>query len=108
MEEKTNEKEILNKIEEKTNDEVIIKIEEAEKQNDEKKKTNNNEIKYEDGKKYIGEINNDLPNGKGTLYNKDNVILYEGDFIDGKKEGNGALYFEEGNYYKGEFKIEKW
>jgi len=29
---------------------------------------------------------------------------YEGDYIDGKKEGKGKLTFADGSYYEGEFK----
>ena len=32
---------------------------------------------------------------------------YEGDYIDGKKEGKGKLTFADGSYYEGEFKENK-
>ena len=43
-------------------------------------------------------------NGKGILYYSNGNILYEGDFINGKPEGNGKFIYENGNYYIGQFK----
>ena len=52
---------------------------------------------------YEGEYKNDKRNGKGIYYEK-NKIIYEGDFINNKAEGKGKLFFENGDYYIGEFK----
>ena len=41
--------------------------------------------------------------GKGTLYSKNNKIRYEGDVAYGYYEGNGILFFENGQKYVGEF-----
>ena len=41
--------------------------------------------------------------GKGILYNKNNSIQYEGDFVKGKREGNGKIFYENGDYYIGQF-----
>ena len=38
------------------------------------------------------------------MYYDNGNIMYEGDFINGKKEGNGKLIDENGNYYIGQFK----
>ena len=59
---------------------------------------------YEDGHYYIGQFKDNLRNGKGTLYNKNGNIKYEGDWINNKKEGNGKYIYEDGNYYIGQFK----
>ena len=64
----------------------------------------NDKYIYDDGKYYIGEIKNNLPNGKGIKYYKNGNILYNGDFINGKFEGNGKFIYESGNYYIGQFK----
>ena len=64
----------------------------------------NNKYIYNDGKYYIGEFKNDIPNGKGIKYYKNGNILYEGDFINGKFEGNGKVIYENGLYYIGQFK----
>lgn len=51
-----------------------------------KKKKNdenlNGKYNWENGDYYIGELKNDIPNGKGIKYDSDGNILYEGNFID--------------------------
>ena len=59
---------------------------------------------WDDDKYYIGEFQNNLPYGKGTKYYSNGNILYEGDFINGKFEGNGKYICEDGDYYIGEWK----
>ena len=49
----------------------------------------NNKYIYNDGKYYIGEFKNDIPNGKGIKYYKNGNIKYDGNFINDKYEGNG-------------------
>ena len=46
----------------------------------------------------------DNMNGKGTLYDKNGKVIYEGDFVDGKFEGNGKLFNDDGSYYIGQFR----
>ena len=53
---------------------------------------------------YMDEINNNIPNGKGVEYYKNGNIKYEGEFIDGKFDGNGKYFWEDGSYYIGQFK----
>ena len=59
-------------------------------------------INIDEGNYYIGEFENDLPNGKGILYNNGN-IKYTGDFMDDKFMGNGKYYYDNGNCYLGNF-----
>ena len=59
---------------------------------------------YDDGKYYIGEVKNNLPNGKGIKYYKNGNIMYEGNFNNGKFNGNGKIILESGKYYIGQFK----
>ena len=59
---------------------------------------------YEDGKYYIGEFKDNIPNGKGKKYYKNGNIQYEGDFINGQFEGNGKYYYENGEYFIGKYK----
>ena len=66
-----------------------------------------NKYFYNDGKYYIGDMKNGLPNGKGIKYLEDGKIRYKGEFINGKREGYGIYYFSNGNYYKGEWKNNK-
>ena len=74
------------------------------------KKTKKTKI-YENGDKYIGELVNDLKNGKGKLYysktNNIDIDRYEGDFKNDQKEGKGILYFKNGDRYDGDFKNDK-
>ena len=58
----------------------------------------------EDGKYYIGQFNDDLPNGKGIEYYKNGNILYEGEYVNGKREGKGKYFDEFGTYYDGQWK----
>jgi hypothetical protein len=51
---------------------------------------------------YKGEWLNDLYHGKGIESWNYNTIQYEGDFVNGKKTGNGKFEFS-GNVYEGDF-----
>ena len=55
------------------------------------------------GYSYIGQWIDGKKNGRGVLYYKEN-ILYEGDFIDDKYDGNGKFFYDNGDYYIGPFK----
>ena len=63
---------------------------------------NKQEIKYNDGSKYIGQVVNGLTEGKGTWY-EINGDRYEGEFKNGKAEGKGIYYFKNGDIYEGDF-----
>ena len=52
---------------------------------------------------YIGEVNNNIPHGKGKYY-FNNKEIYEGDVVNDKFEGKGKYIFENGEFYEGEFK----
>ena len=58
---------------------------------------------HESGNYYIGQWVNGLAHGKGTIYYKNGSILYDGDFVDGKYEGNGRENYENGTHYIGQF-----
>ena len=58
----------------------------------------------EDGGYYIGQFKNNKINGNGIVYDKNNEEVYEGEFVDGKREGHGKYYISEEYYYEGEFK----
>ena len=59
---------------------------------------------WEDGKYYIGEYKDNIPFGNGKKYYSNGNILYEGNFINGKFEGNGKYYYDDGYYFIGEYK----
>ena len=62
------------------------------------------QLNFGNGQYYKGDIINNKAHGKGILYNKDENIKYEGDFIDDKFEGRGKYFYENGEYFIGEFK----
>ena len=72
---------------------------------------NNQEIKYNfDHKnesikrvKYIGQVLNGVPEGKGIMY-FNNGDRYEGDWKNDNKEGKGIYYWNNGNRYEGDIK----
>ena len=67
-------------------------------------KYENGKFIYEDGKYYIGQLKNNIPNGKGIKYYSNGNIMYDGDFVNGKFEGNGKCIFQNGYYYIGQWK----
>jgi hypothetical protein len=62
---------------------------------------------YTSSEKYEGYWKDNQPNGEGklTYYNLDNETCnyYEGNFIDGKREGYGVFYYADGSRYKGQW-----
>ena len=52
---------------------------------------------------YLGEIENELPEGKGVC-KFPNGEVYDGEFHDGREEGRGILNCSNGDVYYGEFK----
>lgn len=60
------------------------------------------EITLEDGAKYIGELKDNIPNGKGKKIKE--VSYIEGEFINGHLNGYGKEVWEEsGVVYEGDF-----
>ena len=58
--------------------------------------------------KYIGDFDNELPNGEGTMENFEDETNYDGHIINGIKEGFGTLKFKDGTKYEGQFKDDKY
>ena len=61
---------------------------------------NQQELKYKNGR-YVGQVVNGLPEGKGIRYWNDGE-RYEGDFRNGKREGKGIYYYKDGDRYEGD------
>ena len=59
--------------------------------------------KEKNGDYYIGDLLNCQKTGQGILYNKNNIIKYEGNFIKGIFQGNGRYNWENGEYYIGQW-----
>jgi len=47
--------------------------------------------------------NNDIPHGKGILYNKNDNMIYDGEILNGKDEGNVKHIYKNGDYYIGQW-----
>jgi hypothetical protein len=43
---------------------------------------------------YEGTFKNNIPNGEGVFYNQNALKIYEGQILDGKRDGNGISYWE--------------
>jgi len=56
-----------------------------------------------DGRKYVGEFKDGIPNGQGTNIFPDGR-KYVGEFKDGKKHGQGTFTYTKGRKYVGEWK----
>ena len=63
---------------------------------------NNQELQFDKGK-YVGQLINGLPEGKGIIY-FNNGGRYEGDWKNGRQEGKGIFYYNNGNRYEGDWK----
>ena len=50
--------------------------------------------------RYVGQVINGLREGEGTIYFNDGA-RYEGDFKNDKAEGKGIYYFNDGDRYEG-------
>ena len=73
--------------------------------NDNNNSIMNKEIKYDDGK-YVGQVVNGKAEGKGIYYYNDGD-RYEGDYKNDKMEGKGIYYFKNGDRVMGDRKYGK-
>ena len=60
-------------------------------------------VYLEDGSVYEGECKNGRPNGKGSMTSYDNKTIYDGDWVNGKREGIGKLIISDEYNYTGPF-----
>jgi hypothetical protein len=70
------------------------------------KYTHEKKILYFDNGRYEGDVKNGKMEGKGIRYWNDGD-RYEGDFKNDKREGKGISYYNNGDRYEGEFKNDK-
>jgi hypothetical protein len=64
----------------------------------------NEEVKtYDNGDRYEGEWKDGKRHGQGTLYYKSGS-RYEGEWKDGKRHGQGTFFWNDGDRYEGEWK----
>ena len=64
-----------------------------------------NIIKFSNGTKYVGEVNEKgEPHGNGAIYRFNDTIIFEGTFQNGIKQGAGKIYYANGNIkFEGSF-----
>ena len=56
-----------------------------------------------DKSEYVGELKNELPDGKGIMTYEDGST-YDGEWEEGQRYGKGTLTYEDGAKYEGEWK----
>jgi hypothetical protein len=59
-------------------------------------------VKTKEGDRYVGEMKDNLPHGKGVIARADGS-KYEGESKDGERSGKGTLKFATGEVYTGEW-----
>ena len=91
--------EILRKDISKLNDNVNKQFSELKINKD----TDKQELVFDNGRRYVGQVLNGLPEGKGIWYINTGE-RYEGEFRDGKYNGRGIFYGNDNSRYEGEFK----
>ena len=58
---------------------------------------------WKSGIKYIGYFRKNELNGKGLLVDKNNKLIFKGEFLNNKKNGYGILKYNNGDEYHGDF-----
>ena len=61
--------------------------------------------KWPDSSSYTGDVKGGLRHGKGTFVSPDQVTTYDGEWVGGRREGFGTIYYDEDKmvYYKGQW-----
>ena len=60
-------------------------------------------MEYHDGSVYLGKWEKDQKHGKGKYTLKGDTAEYDGEWKDGKKDGNAEVRYHDGSKYKGQF-----
>ena len=58
---------------------------------------------WNNGIKYIGKWKEGNMHGKGILFDKNNKLIFQGNYFNNKKYGKGKFIIKENEYYEGEF-----
>ena len=49
------------------------------------------------------DFGHDIYDGKGTIFDQEGYLLFEGEFVNHMKQGNGIMYLKGQKVYEGEF-----
>ena len=58
---------------------------------------------WNNGMKYLGNWKDGNMNGEGAIYDKDNKVIFEGNYLNNKKYGHGIFNVKDKEYYDGDF-----
>jgi len=58
---------------------------------------------WNNGMKYLGNWKDGNMNGEGAIYDKDNKVIFEGNYVNNKKYGHGIFNVKDKEYYDGDF-----
>ena len=61
-------------------------------------------VQWPDSSSYKGSFKLGLKHGSGIYKNPKKGVIYEGEWVEGKREGKGRLTLKDGSVYEGEFK----
>ncbi|TGN20518.1 MORN repeat-containing protein [Leptospira idonii] len=61
-------------------------------------------ILFHDGSRYRGYLAKNIPSGYGMWVSSNKKLVYEGDFVNGQKNGYGLIESDEGEIWQGSFK----
>ena len=62
---------------------------------------------YGDGSRYLGQLVDGYHHGRGELWSSDGRPIYKGDWVGGRREGQGEAYYGEELAYSGEWSMDK-
>ena len=65
------------------------------------------EYDYDNILKFEGEYLNGERNGKGKEYDYDGKLIFEGEYLNGKRNGKGKEYINEKLEFEGEYSFDK-
>ena len=63
-------------------------------------------IDYGNGSRYVGDVDDGKPHGRGTKYRSSGIVDYEGEWVHGERDGWEREYFGDGKqlHYEGEYR----
>ena len=93
----------INGIEKWKKANLHFEINNKEEENEPMKGVFNIEVENQSAIKVKGILNNIKFTGKAEIFDEKKIFVYEGDYVNSKKEGTGRQIYESGKYYIGEY-----